>query len=73
ALSQIFGLSRSGVSLAARALQKKGLIDYSRGHIAILNRDGLDAASCECYRILSQDLNFRAFRSHPSKSDRVKL
>jgi CRP-like cAMP-binding protein len=73
AFSQIFGLSRSGVSLAARALQKKGLIDYSRGHIAILNSEGLEDVCCECYRILSRAMNFSAFHTHRSKNDRVKL
>ncbi|MBV9117461.1 MAG: Crp/Fnr family transcriptional regulator, partial [Acetobacteraceae bacterium] len=40
-------------SLAAGMLAKAGLISYVRGHITILDRPGLEAASCECYRIIA--------------------
>ena len=48
-LAQFMGLRRESVSLAARQLQGAGLIRYSRGHLAILDRDGLLARSCVCY------------------------
>jgi hypothetical protein len=39
------------VSLAARVLQDRGLIYYTRGHIKITNRAGLERVACECYEI----------------------
>jgi CRP-like cAMP-binding protein len=53
-MGQMLGVSRSRVSLAAGALQRKGLIHYLRGHINILNRVGLEDAACECYQAISR-------------------
>ncbi|HEU0174726.1 MAG TPA: hypothetical protein VFV58_10725, partial [Blastocatellia bacterium] len=49
-------VSRSRVSLAAGALQRRGLIHYLRGHINILNRRGLEDAACECYQAISRTI-----------------
>ncbi|MGG5872201.1 Crp/Fnr family transcriptional regulator [Pseudomonas peli] len=54
-LADMLGVRRSGVSIAAAALQTRGLISYSRGEIQILDRAGLEQAACECYAVLQAD------------------
>lgn len=49
-IAMMLGASRSTVSEVAGEFQKAGSITYHRGRVAILNRDALEAASCECYR-----------------------
>jgi CRP-like cAMP-binding protein len=51
-LAQMLGSRRSTVTVAAGSLQRAGWIDYTRGRIKIVNRTGLESASCECYRIV---------------------
>jgi CRP-like cAMP-binding protein len=48
-LSHMLGVRRNTVSVEAHALQQAGLMQYKRGHIKILNRDGLEDCACECY------------------------
>jgi len=56
-LSQMLGVARTGVTMSAGALQRSGLIRYSRGRITILDREALSDASCECYRIVKQEFD----------------
>lgn len=49
-LSTLLGVRRSGVTNAATHLQLLGLIQYRRGEILLIDRKGLEAAACECYR-----------------------
>ena len=55
-VSEMLGSTRSTVSIAASAFKAKGLVDYSRGHIRILNHKGLEAEACECYRVVRDHL-----------------
>ena len=58
-LSHMLGVRRVGVTKAARALQQRKLISYSRGNITILDRKGLEAACCSCYEIV-KDMHDKA-------------
>lgn len=49
ALSDMLGVRRSAITVAAGSLRERGLIQYARGEIRILERSGLEVASCECY------------------------
>lgn len=51
-IANMLGSRRSTVSIAATALQTKGLIQYKHGNIKIIDRQGLEAFSCECYQAL---------------------
>ena len=48
-IAEMMGVRRTSVSVVANTLQQAGLVRYSRGHIRILNLEGLRASACECY------------------------
>lgn len=50
-VAMMLGARRSGVTIAAATLQQAGFIRYAHGHIMIVNRAGLEEASCECYAV----------------------
>ena len=54
----MLGISRNRVSSAVRSLQKKGLIHYLPGHVSILNREGLEDASCGCHRAIRRAIGW---------------
>jgi CRP-like cAMP-binding protein len=54
-ISNMLGGRRESVTVAAGRLQDAGLITYSRGHIMVLDRSGLEATVCECYRVVQNE------------------
>jgi CRP-like cAMP-binding protein len=56
-ISHALGVPRTGVTMAAGTLQRAGLIRYSRGKIMILDSERLEDNSCECFRIIHDELN----------------
>ncbi len=63
-LANILGANRKSVTLAAQSMQTAGLISYRRGKIQVLDRQGLEKASCECYAIVRE--RFDAFLTPPA-------
>jgi len=56
-IANMLGVRREGVTEAAGKLQRAGLIRYSRGHIDVLDRRGLEQAVCECYRVVKVEFD----------------
>jgi CRP-like cAMP-binding protein len=56
-IANMLGVRREGVTEAAGRLQNAGLIHYSRGHIRVLDRPGLEARVCECYEVVKQEFD----------------
>ena len=56
-IANMLGVRREGVTVAAGDLQAAGLIHYSRGHIIILDRAGLEQRVCECYAVVKKEFD----------------
>src|SRR5271165_2173212 len=56
-ISNMLGVRREGVTEAAGKLQEAGLFNYRRGRISVLDRKGLEARSCECYRVVKSEFD----------------
>lgn len=59
----MLGVARPAVNIAGATLQRAGFIKYSRGRITVLDRAGLESASCECYRRIQEELE-QTFNGH---------
>ncbi|HKZ79333.1 MAG TPA: helix-turn-helix domain-containing protein [Pyrinomonadaceae bacterium] len=55
-VANMLGHQRNRITLAARELSQQGLIEYGGGNMKILDRAGLEAAACECYRVVTDSV-----------------
>jgi len=67
-LGQMLAARRSTVSVSAGILQRAGLIHYVRGHVTIVDREGLEAVACECYSVIKAELE-RVVQRSPRPGD----
>ena len=65
----MLGYQRAGVSIAMASLVKAGFIKHKRGKVIVSDRPGLEAASCECYREMQNELD--EFLPRPKKTAQV--
>src|SRR5664279_815411 len=56
-IANMLGVRREGVTEAAGKLQKAGLIHYQRGRISVIDRPGVEARSCECYKVVKAEFD----------------
>ena len=63
-VAMMLGTTRPTVTVVAGTLQRAGLIKYHRGHVTVVDREGLESASCECYRAATDLLRAVTARSY---------
>jgi hypothetical protein len=54
-IARLLGVRREGITEAALKIQSAGFIKYSRGHVTILDRLGLESRACECYQVVKKE------------------
>jgi hypothetical protein len=68
-IASMLGVRREGVTAAALKLQRAGLITYARGHITVLDREGLERTACECYAVVRRELDRLVWPLNPLQHD----
>lgn len=53
----MLGVKRNAINIIARDLQQLGIIEYKRGRVTIIDRDGLSGVSCECYSLIRSEIS----------------
>jgi CRP-like cAMP-binding protein len=71
-VANTLGVRREGITVAAGKLQEAGLIRYRRGHIAVLQRAGLELRSCECYAVVKNEFDRLLRRERTEEPDHVR-
>lgn len=56
-IANMLGVRREGVTEAAGRLQRDGIINYTRGHITVVDRPKLEERSCECYKVVKAEFD----------------
>jgi CRP-like cAMP-binding protein len=70
-LAQMLGVRRPTVNIAGTSLQRAGLIRYSRGRITVVDREGLEEASCECYAHMREEIARSLGRYHRERKSKT--